>query len=747
MSTTFDIQPVLFVCCALNVVLGICMVLVQRTRQTYPGFVHWMIACLGIALAMLSLALPQFFSIPALTIWVNILLVQYPILYSRGLRAFAGQSYNWVPAIVGIFLCVILAYYFTVFDLNTSRRVTAITLVQIPFYVDCMWFAWRNPTLRYAVARPWLAGAFFALTVWSLIRIALVLVLLPNERQLLAPTIVQLAAMVMVSAMNIVVTIGAIVLNFQRVAAELQVRERRLSLAMSATLDAIWEWNLETGEIYHSPRWYEILGLPYDSNLRMTPAVWRSLCHPEDAEMSLARFTAATNTTDASGYSVEFRMRHADGSWRWIQGRGRVVARNAEGRAQVMSGTNTDITDMVQARERQTRLEEQLQQSNKMQALGTLAGGVAHDFNNILVGIQGNVQLAEMDLPANSPVRPLLENAHKACRRARDLVARLMSFSRTSPPSGHAVAIGPLIDEVAALVRATLPSNITIQRQLAPGCPPLDGDAAEIHEVLMNLVVNAAAALGDKGGLIEIGLQYGTPAAALRELNPLVRAEPQLQLSVRDNGQGMSAEVRARIFEPFFTTKAPGVGTGIGLTMVHRIITDLGGTIVVDSQPGRGTQMTLFLPAGRAPLPPATPTARPFPLRAQGRILLVDDEPQVLAVAAEALQRIGLTAETYSSAGLALAAFKFDSGSYVALLTDLSMPEMSGVDLAAEIRRLSPHVPVVIMTGHLTETARAKARALGQVQFIQKPFDLPQLQAQFAGLAAEQKAAGSLGPA
>jgi CheY-like chemotaxis protein len=317
-----------------------------------------------------------------------------------------------------------------------------------------------------------------------------------------------------------------------------------------------------------------------------------------------------------------------------------------------------------------------------------------------------------------------------------------MTFSHKSGPSRQAVAVGAVIAEVAALVRASLPSNVTIQQQVAPHCPPFYGDAAEVHEVLMNLIVNSAAAVGESGGLIEISLQYGPPSPAVLEQHPHVRRDPQLQLAVRDNGTGMSPEVQSRIFEPFFSTKGPGKGSGIGLTMVHRIVTDAGGTITVDSTPGQGSKLTLFLPAG--PTAPVTTLSHPpfAPLKpVQGRVLIIDDEPDVLAVTKRALQQVGLAPEVHARPADALAAFKFDSGAYVAVLTDLSMPQMSGLDLSREIRRLNPHVPIVIMTGHLTDGAQASAGALGGVQFVRKPFELTQLQALIVGHATTKSSA------
>jgi PAS domain S-box-containing protein len=728
MTLYFDMPTVFMVCSALTVVLSLGMWIVLIASKPYPGFLHWTIGCMGLAIAFTLFAYPNLFPAPLVMVGGNLCFALFGMLYGRGLRAFAGRPALNLPAILGLVVVAVVAYYLSIVQPSMLWRVVVLTLLLLPFYLECVWIVWRDPVFRFSVMRWWLAGAFLLFIAWSVLRLSLMLLLEADHTDINAPSIIQGVTMIVSTTVCVATTIGVIVLNFQRAAESLAQHERRLALAVNATQDAIWERNLKTGQPYYSPRWFEMLGL--DAGTReMTDEAWRSLCHPDDVAPTLTKLEAAVSSTDGPPFVAEFRMRHADGRWRWIEARGRLMQRDAAGRPLIISGTNTDITERMEARERQSRLEAQLHQAQKMEALGTLAGGIAHDFNNILLGIMGNVQLAAMDLPPGSPVAALLENTQQASRRARDLIARIMTFSRRHEPNRQPTSLAPIVTEVCALMRATLPAQVTLEATVDPATPIVNGDPAQLHEVIMNLAVNAVGAIGDKPGRIEISLRHGPPSAELCARYPDLATGAQVQLAVRDTGAGMSPEVAERIFEPFFSTKGPGVGSGLGLTMVHRIVTDHDGVVTVLSAPGRGTEMTVFLPAAAAvPVTPGAMPSAPAAVTLAGHsILVVDDDALVLSVTATALRRKGWTVSAHEHPGEALAAFARTPEGFSAILTDLTMPHQNGLDLAQHIRRQNAHVPIVIMTGHLTSRAQEQGAQVPNLHFIQKPFEMNQL--------------------
>jgi len=402
-----------------------------------------------------------------------------------------------------------------------------------------------------------------------------------------------------------------------------------------------------------------------------------------------------------------------------------------------------DITERRQAEQRQKNLEEQLRHMQKMEALGTLAGGIAHDFNNILTGILGNLQLAEMDLPSGHEAFLALKGAEKASWRARDLIARILSFSRLERDNRKPASLGPVVLEAVQLLKVGLPGEIEIRTAIDADCPLVVFDSGQVHQVIMNLGTNSAQAMRGRRGVITVELHSVAPSPALRERHPQVTASHKVCLTFRDNGNGMDEEVRKRIFEPFYTTKALGHGTGLGLAMVHAIMKGHKGAIVVESSPETGTNFGLYFPAAGDFAADSKPgTRQPFgdQLVAFGgkrKILLVDDEEPICKIGAELLERLGFSPATFQRPADALGAFQADPSGFCAVISDLTMPEMTGLELARQIRGIRPAVPIILTSGYLHLDAQQKARESGVNCVINKPFEMKEMAAQIRAILGE----------
>jgi PAS domain S-box-containing protein len=421
---------------------------------------------------------------------------------------------------------------------------------------------------------------------------------------------------------------------------------------------------------------------------------------------------------------------------------------HAEGQSKMMRmGERTvrmtalrDITERRQNEQKQKNLEEQVRQMQKMEALGTLAGGIAHDFNNILTGILGNLQLAEMDLPKGHPAYVALESADRASRRARDLVARILSFSRLEQDNRSAAPLGPVVREAVQLLCVGLQGDVAVRTEIDAACPPVAFDSGQIHQVIMNLGINSIHAMRNGGGTLSVELRPVTPSDALKERHPQVTSEHAVCLRLRDTGCGMDEAVVKRIFEPFYTTKTFGQGTGLGLAMVHAIMNSHKGAIVVESAAGKGTAFDLYFPsaqaAARAEATPAAPGPKApqrqgfTPFGNNRRVLLVDDEDSVLAIADSVLRRFGFVTRSFALPVEALKAFRADPDGFSLVISDLTMPEMTGLELSEHLLAQRPGTPIILTSGYLNTETLQKAKDTGVKSVIKKPFDIKELVAQ-----------------
>jgi signal transduction histidine kinase/CheY-like chemotaxis protein len=379
------------------------------------------------------------------------------------------------------------------------------------------------------------------------------------------------------------------------------------------------------------------------------------------------------------------------------------------------------LADMLRGHVDRQRAQAQLRQAQRIQSLGTLAGGIAHDFNNVLVAVGGNAELAARGLPEDHPAQKHIRRIEQAAARATDLVQRILTFSRQQEPRWASVRLRPVVEEVLILLRATLPATIEIRTRYDDEAPAVRADPGQIHQVLMNLCTNAAQAMRERGGVLEVRLQTVTLAAGALAVAPELPAGRYAALSVADTGTGMDRATLERIFEPFFTTKAPGHGTGLGLSVVHGIVKSHNAAITVDSQVGAGTTFHLYFPTVDATAAVAT-GPQVEEARGEGEhILYVDDEEAIVYVATLILRRLGYRVTGTTDAFRALREFQSQPDGFAAVVTDLAMPGLSGHDLARQLREIRPDVPIVLTSGYVQAEDAETAQRLGIGEIILKP--------------------------
>ncbi|HTR65860.1 MAG TPA: response regulator [Terriglobales bacterium] len=388
-----------------------------------------------------------------------------------------------------------------------------------------------------------------------------------------------------------------------------------------------------------------------------------------------------------------------------------------EGRAYL--ATLRDITERKQ-------MEMALVRAEKMQALGTLAGGIAHDFNNILLTVSGNAKLALEDLPPDSPAYDNVLEIAKAGSRATALTRKILSFSRQQEIKREVVQVQPVVEETLALLRATLPPRIEIHGNFPAGLPPISADASQLQQIVMNLATNAADAIGEQGGALEI-------SAALVHLNgngsSLSSKLPHgdyVRLSFKDTGPGIDKHTLGRVFEPFFTTKAQGRGTGMGLPIVHGIMKNHLGEVTVYSEVGKGAVFNLYFPVAEHAAMQVQPAA-PIPQGRGQHILYVDDEEPLVLLITRTLKRLGYEVTGFTDPLQALHALRQHPCSFRALVTDLSMPAMSGTDLAREALEICPQLPVILTSGYIRPQDQEVAQRVGVRELLLKPDTVEEL--------------------
>jgi PAS domain S-box-containing protein len=368
---------------------------------------------------------------------------------------------------------------------------------------------------------------------------------------------------------------------------------------------------------------------------------------------------------------------------------------------------------------KQKFLERSLRQSQKMEAIGTLAGGIAHDFNNILFSIIGYSELSLDELEENSPVRNNLHEILEAGKRATDLVRQILTFSRQTEHELSPVQIDLIVKETLTLLRASLPTTIEIRKKIKSDAMAMS-DPTQIHQILMNLCVNASHSMREKGGILAVDLESVEIDTDLSGKYPDLKAGPYLSMSVCDSGHGIAPEMLNRIFDPFFTTKTREHGTGLGLSVIHGIVKDFGGAIYAFSELGKGSIFKVFIPAIERRISPEQRTKTPTP-KGTEYILFVDDEPMLAKMGKQLLESLGYRVEMITKSSDALELFRKKPDKFDLVVTDMTMPNITGEKLAIELMNIRPDIPVILSSGFNYNIDEKKAMALGIRAFISKP--------------------------
>jgi len=379
-----------------------------------------------------------------------------------------------------------------------------------------------------------------------------------------------------------------------------------------------------------------------------------------------------------------------------------------------------EIEERKQAEEEKYRLHEQLQQAQKMEAIGTLAGGIAHDFNNILSAIIGFSELAINEAPKETKLYENMEQVLKAGHRAKDLVKQILAFSRKGAQEEKPVSVVPIVEEVLKLLQASLPATIEIRQSYGTDLGAVMADPTQLHQVLMNLCTNAAHAMREKGGVLDVKLSRIDLDSEFAAIHTVVKPGPHVKLTVSDTGHGMSPEVLKKIFEPYFTTKERGEGTGMGLAVVLGIVESYGGTITAKSELGKGAAFDVLIPILDATAEKKYEEPKMLPSGTE-RILFVDDEQFLIDIADQMLTRLGYNVTTRISSVEALKLFESDPDRFDLVITDMDMPNMSGDSLAQTLIKIRSDIPIILCTGYSDRIDKKRAKGLGIKAFAMKP--------------------------
>jgi PAS domain S-box-containing protein len=508
----------------------------------------------------------------------------------------------------------------------------------------------------------------------------------------------------------------------------LRESEERFKFLAEKMADIVWTVNLDFQTTYVSPSIEKILGFTPEERKRqtleemITPG---SLKRVQMMFLEELRRDESSNADPDRSVTIEIEYYRKDGSTVWMENSVKAMRDNS-GAIDGMYGVSRDITERKIAEEEKTKLQSQLQHVQKMESIGTLAGGIAHDFNNMLGIIVGNTELAMDDVPEWNPARHKLEEIGIASMRARDVVKQILAFSRQSPQEMKPVSISPIIKESLKLLRSSIPTTIKIHQNISSESDTIRADPTQINQILINLCTNAAHAMGEKGGVLEVSLKNieldECSTIHYHDLSP----GKYVRLTVSDTGHGIEPKILERIFDPYFTTKKVGEGSGMGLSVVHGIVKSHGGYFLVDSELGKGTTFQVFFPYIESKLEPEIEITVEIP-RGKERILFVDDEKAMVDAIQPMIERLGYKVTSRTSSIEALKAFRANPDRFDLVITDFTMPNMTGMELAKELLKLRSDILIILCTGYSEHINEAKAKGSGIRAFLTKPVVLGEI--------------------
>ncbi|MCP4297401.1 MAG: PAS domain S-box protein [Proteobacteria bacterium] len=496
----------------------------------------------------------------------------------------------------------------------------------------------------------------------------------------------------------------------------LKTSEEKYRLLINNQTDLVVKVDTEGKFLFASPSYCEMFGKSMEDLLGVN---FMPLVHEEDREPTLKAMESLYHEPYTA--YVEQRAMTKDG-WKWLSWMDTSVLDEEENVIAII-GVGRDITNRKQAEEEKEKLEDQLRQSHKMEAIGTMAGGIAHDFNNILAAILGYADMAKDDIPDSSPAKQKIEQVLTAGNRAKELVRHILTFSSMSVPVEvyDTIELSRTVKEALKFQRSIIPTTISILSDIDENCGHIKGDPTQIHQVLMNFCSNASHAMEEIGGILEIGLHKVELSSDDLKTEPDLCAGTYIQLSASDTGTGLTPDLMEKVFDPYFTTKEVGKGSGMGLAVVQGIVKNHEGFVKVDSKLGKGSTFKAFFPKikGNA-IVKTTSEADAIPTGIE-RILFVDDEEMLADIGKTILERLGYSVTAMTDSTAALNLFRSDSSQFDLVITDQTMPNTPGTELAKQLLQMRPEIPIILCTGHSSTIDEVKAQEIGIREYVMKP--------------------------